>query len=87
MQVRKQFEPEFVLYLAGADPHESDRLGRLKLTKAGMAARDLMVIRYAQEQRCPMAIMMAGGYSTDVDVIVDIHLQTVRLAATHCRSA
>ena len=84
-QVRQRFEPQFVLYLAGADPHESDRLGRLKLTKAGMAERDLMVIRYAQEQRCPMAIMMAGGYSTEVNVIVDIHLQTVRLAAMHCR--
>ncbi len=84
-QVRQRFEPQFVLYLAGADPHESDRLGRLKLTKAGMAERDLMVIRYAQEQRCPMAIMMAGGYSIEVNVIVDIHLQTVRLAAMHCR--
>ena len=84
-QVRQRFEPQFVLYLAGADPHESDRRGRLKLTKAGMAERDLMVIRYAQEQRCPMAIMMAGGYSTEVNVIVDIHLQTVRLAAMHCR--
>jgi acetoin utilization deacetylase AcuC-like enzyme len=80
-QVKTWFEPQFVLYLAGADPHESDRLGRLKVTKAGMATRDLMVMRYAQSQRCPLAIMMAGGYSTDVNQIVDIHLQTVRLAA------
>ena len=80
-QLKASFEPQFVLYLAGADPHESDRLGRLKVTKAGMAARDLMVMQYVQSQRCPMAIMMAGGYSTDVNQIVDIHLQTVRLAA------
>lgn len=80
-QLKASFEPQFVLYLAGADPHESDRLGRLKVTKAGMAARDLMVMQYVQSQRCPMAIMMAGGYSTDVKQIVDIHLQTVRLAA------
>jgi len=80
-QVKTRFEPQFVLYLAGADPHESDRLGRLKVTKAGMATRDLMVMRYAQSQRCPLAIMMAGGYSIDVNQIVDIHLQTVRLAA------
>ena len=80
-QVKARFEPQFVLYLAGADPHESDRLGRLKVTKAGMATRDLMVMQYAQSQRCPMAIMMAGGYSTDVNQIVEIHLQTVRLAA------
>ena len=80
-QVKTRFEPQFVVYLAGADPHESDRLGRLKVTKAGMATRDLMVMRYAQSQRCPLAIMMAGGYSTDVNQIVDIHLQTVRLAA------
>ena len=80
-QLNARFEPQFVLYLAGADPHESDRLGRLKVTKAGMAARDLMVMQYAQSQHCPMAIMMAGGYSTDVNQIVEIHLQTVRLAA------
>lgn len=80
-QLKARFEPQFVLYLAGADPHESDRLGRLKVTKAGMAARDLMVMQYAQSQHCPMAIMMAGGYSTDVNQIVEIHLQTVRLAA------
>jgi acetoin utilization deacetylase AcuC-like enzyme len=80
-QVKARFEPQFVLYLAGADPHESDRLGRLKVTKAGMATRDLMVMQYAQSQNCPMAIMMAGGYSTDVNQIVEIHLQTVRLAA------
>lgn len=80
-QVKVRFEPQFVLYLAGADPHESDRLGRLKLTKAGMATRDLMAMQYAQSQHCPMAIMMAGGYSTDVNQIVEIHLQTVRLAA------
>jgi acetoin utilization deacetylase AcuC-like enzyme len=83
-QVKARFEPQFVLYLAGADPHESDRLGRLKVTNAGMATRDLMVMQYAQSQRCPMAIMMAGGYSTDVNQIVEIHLQTVCLAATQC---
>ena len=85
-QVKARFEPQFVLYLAGADPHESDRLGRLKVTKAGMAARDLMVMQYAQSHRCPLAIMMAGGYSTDVNQIVDIHLQTVRLAAAQCNA-
>ena len=85
-QIKARFEPQFVLYLAGADPHESDRLGRLKLTKAGMGSRDLMVMQYAQSQRCPMAIMMAGGYSTDVNKIVDIHLQTVRLAAAQCNA-
>ncbi len=85
-QLKASFEPQFVLYLAGADPHESDRLGRLKVTKAGMAARDLMVMQYVQSQRCPMAIMMAGGYSTDVNQIVDIHLQTVRLAAEQLKT-
>ena len=85
-QVKARFEPQFVLYLAGADPHESDRLGRLKVTKAGMATRDLMVMQYAQSQSCPMAIMMAGGYSTDVNQIVEIHLQTVRLAAAQCKA-
>ena len=85
-QLKARFEPQFVLYLAGADPHESDRLGRLKVTKAGMAARDLMVMQYAQSQGCPIAIMMAGGYSTDVSQIVDIHLQTVLIAAAQCNT-
>ncbi len=75
-----RFAPRFVFYLAGADPHESDRLGRLKVTTAGMAARDLRVMQYAQRQQCPLAITMAGGYSTEVSTIVDVHVQTVRLA-------
>ena len=78
-QLKASFEPQFVLYLAGADPHESDRLGRLKVTKAGMAARDLMVMQYVQSQRCPMAIMMAGGY------LSLIHISRCR-RSTLCRS-
>ena len=81
--LQQRFSPEFIIYLAGADPHESDRLGRLKVTKEGMAARDSLVMRLAQQYGCPLAITMAGGYSLNVQTIVDIHLQTVRLAAAY----
>lgn len=80
-QLTKAFKPGFVIYLAGADPLESDRLGRLKLTRSGMRERDAMVMHFAQARGLPLAIVMAGGYSTDIQTIVDIHFQTVQMAA------
>jgi acetoin utilization deacetylase AcuC-like enzyme len=72
---------ELAIYLAGADPFEGDRLGRLKLTKAGLAERDALVFNHLRRYDLPVAVCMAGGYSPDVNDIVDIHFQTVRLAA------
>jgi acetoin utilization deacetylase AcuC-like enzyme len=68
--------PDMVFYLAGADPYEGDRLGRLKLTVDGLRARDRMVI-----DRCrhvPTVACMGGGYCPDVDVIARIHANTVQ---------
>lgn len=81
IELEKRFKPDFIIYLAGADPHESDRLGRLKLTTAAMRERDSTVLQYAKARGLPIAISMAGGYSTNIQTIVDIHYQTVRLAA------
>ena len=72
---------ELAIYLAGADPHEGDRLGRLKLTKAGLLARDRMVFEACRSAGIPVAVTMAGGYGRDVTDTVDIHFQTVQLAA------
>jgi acetoin utilization deacetylase AcuC-like enzyme len=72
--------PGLVFYLAGADPHEGDRLGRLKLTTAGLAARDEIVLRALAERRIPAVVLMAGGYGHVVDTTVDVHLQTLRIA-------
>ncbi len=69
-----------MIYLAGADPFEGDRLGRLKLTKTGLAARDRFVLELARDHSIPVAITMAGGYAHDVNDIVDIHFSTVRTA-------
>jgi acetoin utilization deacetylase AcuC-like enzyme len=68
--------PGLAFYLAGADPHENDRLGRLKLTQAGLSARDLMVFDWLRQRRIPVALSMAGGYGRDIHVTVDIHRQT-----------
>ena len=78
-----RFKPELILYLAGADPHEGDRLGRLKLTHAGLAARDQMVFTQARQRAIPVAVTMAGGYGKNIQDSVDVHVQTVRIAAHH----
>jgi acetoin utilization deacetylase AcuC-like enzyme len=69
--------PELIVYLAGADPYEGDRLGGLKLTKAGLAARDRLVIDAARAAGVPVATVLAGGYATNVDDTVDIHTATI----------
>jgi len=71
---------ELAIYLAGADPFAGDRLGRLALTKAGLAARDRYVLGQLRAAGVPVAVAMAGGYAEDIDDIVDIHFATVRQA-------
>lgn len=75
------FVPDLVIYLAGADPYIGDRLGRLSLTKAGLLARDHYVLGMCRDRRLPVAVVMAGGYARDIQDIVDIHLQTIAVAA------
>ena len=77
--------PGLAFYLAGADPHENDRLGRLKLSMQGLAARDQMVLDALQRWRVPVALTMAGGYGRDIDVTVAVHLQTIQLAVAAWR--
>ena len=59
-ELERRFEPGLIIYLAGADPHEGDRLGRLKLTWDGLAARDRRVFEWAWQRRLPLAFAMAG---------------------------
>ncbi|TMH09553.1 MAG: histone deacetylase [Betaproteobacteria bacterium] len=72
--------PGLVFYLAGADPHEADRLGRLKLTAAGLAERDRRVLLAARERRIPVAISMAGGYGRVIEDTVGLQINTLRAA-------
>ncbi|MEZ4669327.1 MAG: histone deacetylase [Anaerolineae bacterium] len=71
---------DLAIYLAGADPFEGDRLGRLKLTKAGLQQRDELVLGLCRARGLPVAVTMAGGYARNVEDIVDIHAATVRTA-------
>jgi acetoin utilization deacetylase AcuC-like enzyme len=75
---------DLAIYLAGADPYADDRLGRLALSKRGLAERDRMVLRYCREAGIAVAITMAGGYARDIADTVDIHFQTVSMAAELC---
>jgi acetoin utilization deacetylase AcuC-like enzyme len=77
----ERFSPQLIIYLAGADPHEGDRLGRLKLSMEGLAQRDRMVFEAACGRGIPVAVAMAGGYGRDIQNTVAIHLQTVAIAA------
>ncbi len=79
--VFEQSRPDLVIYLAGADPYEDDKFGRLALTKQGLAERDRFVLEHCRAQGVPVAVTMAGGYARRVADTVDIHLQTVRTAA------
>jgi len=80
LAVTFRHDPHFVIYLAGADPYEGDRLGRLKLTRAGLAARDALVLGECRRRSLPVAIAMAGGYARQIDDTVDIHAMTIETA-------
>ena len=71
--------PGIVCYLAGADPFEGDQLGGLRITKAGLAERDRLVIGAARRAGVPLVTVLAGGYAADEADTVDIHLATIRL--------
>ncbi len=75
--------PTLIFFLAGADPHEGDRLGRLKLTAAGLAERDRRVFSAALQRRIPVAVSMAGGYGNVIEDTVALQLTTLRLALEH----
>lgn len=72
--------PGLIFFLAGADPHEGDRLGRLKLSTAGLAERDRRVFAFARERRIPLALSMAGGYGRDLSATVEVQMNTLRQA-------
>ncbi|MBT9462873.1 histone deacetylase [Hydrogenophaga sp.] len=82
-EMERRFEPGLVIYLAGADPHEGDRLGRLKLTFDGMEARDRRVMDWAWTRRLPLAFVMAGGYGTDMEATVQVQMNTYRTAVQY----
>jgi acetoin utilization deacetylase AcuC-like enzyme len=82
-ELDRRFEPGLVIYLAGADPHEGDRLGRLKLTWDGLEARDRRVFDWAWQRRIPLAFAMAGGYGIRIQDTVQVQVNTFRVATQY----
>lgn len=80
-RVIRDARADIVFFLAGADPHEGDTLGRLALTFDGLRRRDRMVMAQCREIGLPVAIVIAGGYGKDIDDTVAVHLATVQIAA------
>jgi acetoin utilization deacetylase AcuC-like enzyme len=74
-----------VFYLAGADPHEGDRLGRLRLSHDGLQARDRRVFDWAWRRRLPLALSMAGGYGHDIATTVQVQVNTFAIALDYWR--
>ena len=79
-RILAEFQPGLIFYLAGADPHEDDRLGRLRLTHAGLRRRDEIVLSACREAGVPVAITLGGGYGRNIDNTVEAHCGTVRAA-------
>ncbi len=73
----RQFKPELLCYLAGADPYREDQLGGLSLTLEGLKKRDELVFRVAKARRSPVMVTLAGGYAIKVEDTVTIHCNTV----------
>ena len=69
--------PGLAFFVAGADPHEHDRLGRLKLSFEGLAERDRRVFEALRRRGIPVAVSMAGGYGQQVHGTVAVHLRTL----------
>ena len=82
-ELERRFEPGLVIYLAGADPFEGDRLGRLKLSYDGLEARDRRVFDWAWQRRIPMAFAMAGGYGINIDETVQVQMNTYKVAQAY----
>jgi acetoin utilization deacetylase AcuC-like enzyme len=82
-ELARRFEPGLLIYLAGADPHEGDRLGRLKLSHDGLEARDRRVFDWAWQRRVPLALTMAGGYGVNIEDTVQAQFNTWRVAVDY----
>lgn len=76
----RNFDPELLCYIAGADPYKEDQLGGLALTIEGLKRRDELVLRVAKERGVPVMVTFAGGYARRVDDTVTIHCNTVLAA-------
>ena len=84
--IAQEFKPDAVFYIAGADPFIEDSLGQLNVTNEGLRQRDALLFSTFTQQKIPIAVSMGGGYCKDIDRIVELHFQTVRLALKYTSS-
>ncbi len=82
-ELAHRFVPGLVIYLAGADPFERDRLGRLKLTYDGLEARDRRVFDWCFQRHVPLAFAMAGGYGVNIAETVQVQMNTYQVAMSY----
>lgn len=82
-ELERRCSPGLLLYLAGADPYEGDRLGRLHLSADGLEARDRRVFEWAAARGIPAAFVMAGGYGHRIEETVAIQFNTFRVASEY----
>ena len=80
VELERVMRPQLVIYLAGADAHADDRLGKLALSTAGMRRRDERVLAFARDCDAAIALCMAGGYGRAIETTVDVHFNTVEAA-------
>ena len=76
----RQFRPDLLCYVAGADPYKDDQLGGLDLTIEGLKQRDEMVFRAARAKEIPVMVTFAGGYANNVEDTITIHCNTIAAA-------
>lgn len=84
-QINKRFTPNMVLYVAGLDVHQSDRLGKLALSDEGIRLRDQVVLEWVQHRNLPVAAVMAGGYFPDLEHLTDLQLGVIKRLADYGR--
>ena len=83
----RQFEPDLIAYVAGADPYREDQLGGLELSIEGLKRRDELVFRVARARSIPVMVTFAGGYAIRVEDTVSIHTNTILAAAEILQTA
>jgi acetoin utilization deacetylase AcuC-like enzyme len=82
IEVQNRFTPDFVFYNAGVDILHTDKFGRLQVTQNGCAERDKLVFNFCKSLDIPIAVAMGGGYSPNIQDIVNAHVNTFRIAAS-----
>jgi len=72
------FKPDFIMYVAGADPYENDQIGNLSLTMDGLKRRDEFVFSQGRNYGIPVCVVLAGGYAYRQEDTVEIHVNTIK---------